>query len=670
MGKQHVDGFVVLVLLLTLASPALAGVGRWTPFGPPQGALLTVAVDAAGNLYAATEHSGVYKSADRGATWSWSSLGMGSEEVEAIAVDPEDDEIYAVGERRFFRSTDAGAHWVAVGRLPARDEDFGTGDALALAPGEPDTIFLGHGKALLRSTDAGATWEKMLDTSTAILSVLVDPNDPQSVFVGTAQPGALFHSVDGGATWVPVTEVEAAPDFPAELDPFSYGVADLDAVPTAPTTLFAVAGLRLYRSTDAGATWEEIRHSDPSLLYTESVAVVPGPQPRVYSFQQNSPHPALSVSDDLGETWTLVAGQARGAWLLVQPETGDLVSFGLGGVGISANEGGVWSFSPLGKLPCGIDEYPTLTPKVKLAGRRTYAVVDKRLYVSRDGGKSWAALARELSDRCVEVRDVAVDPRPGVLWAVGDGVYRSNDGGETFTEVLASTPFTQSFPFRGITLAGPRTILAHGCGVWRSVNDGATWKETLKCEILKEEYGEPEFIRITHRIDVDPQRPQVVYAGAVESGERHPPVALPYLYKSENGGQTWRLLAENSFVLTIDPNRPATVYMARPNAVLRSLERGRRWQKVSNFGLGPAPVWDPARGDLEVDPFDSRIVYAARFDGAWRSGDGGGNWSPLRAGLQGLVAGEVFPDPRRPGRLIVSTPEGLFEGRFVPPSAN
>ncbi|HJX28195.1 MAG TPA: hypothetical protein VJ885_09800, partial [Thermoanaerobaculia bacterium] len=65
MGKQHVGGFVVLVLLLAFASPALAGVERWTPFGPPAGALQTVAVDAAGNLYAATEHSGVYKSADR-----------------------------------------------------------------------------------------------------------------------------------------------------------------------------------------------------------------------------------------------------------------------------------------------------------------------------------------------------------------------------------------------------------------------------------------------------------------------------------------------------------------------------------------------------------------------------------------------------------------------------
>ena len=666
MGQQLIRRSLFLIPLLTLASPALAGVNRWTPFGPPQGALVTAAVDAAGNLYAATEHSGVYKSSDRGETWAWSGVGMGAEEVEAILVDAEDHEIYAVGERRFFRSTDAGSHWVPLGRLPAPGESTGT-NALALAPGEPDTLFFGRGKDLLRSRDEGATWEEVLETSTGIQSILVDPNDPDSVFVGTQQPGALLHSTDGGATWGPVTEVEAAPDFPAELNPFSYGVADLDAVATHPTSLFAVAGLRLFRSTDAGATWEEIRHSDPSLLYTESVAVVPGPQPRIYSFQQHGVRPALSVSEDLGETWTVVTEETRGVRLLVQPETGDLVSFDLSGIGISENQGRVWSFSPLGKLLCSVDEYPPANPKVVFAGRRTYAVANKQLYVSLDGGKSWRALARDLADRCGEIRDVAVDSRPGVLWAAGDGVYRSTDGGETFTEVLTEMPLTREFPFRGITLAGPRTLLAHGCGVWRSTDDGATWRETLKCDILKEEYTEPDFIRVVHRLDVDPERPQVVYAGAIEYGERHPPLALPYIYKSENGGQTWRLLAENSFVLTIDPNRPATVYMARANAILRSLERGRRWQKISNFGLGQGAVWDPRRGDLEVDPFNSRIVYAARFDGAWRSADGGVTWSPLRAGLQGLPAAEIFPDARRPGRLIVSTEEGLFEGRFTPP---
>lgn len=664
MGKQHVGGLVFLLLLLTLASPSLAGVARWTPFGPPSGPLQTVAVDAAGNLYAATQYSGVYKSADRGETWSWSGVGMGAEEVEVIAVDPDDGEIYAAGERRFFRSTDAGAHWTVTGRLPAPGENVGT-NALALAPGEPDTIFFGRSRELLRSRDEGATWEKVLDTPTGIQAVLVDPNDPQSVFVGTAQPGALLHSADGGATWAPVTEVESFPDHPS--DAFSYGVTQLAAAPTTPTTLFAVAGLSLYRSTDAGATWQEIRLSDPNLRYTESIVVVPGPQPRVYSFQQNGVRSALSVSDDLGETWTLVTQDTRGHRLLVQPETGDLVSFDLSGIGIAENEGRSWSFSPLGKLLCSVDEYPLVTPKVVFAGRRTYAVVNKQLYVSRDGGKSWSALARNLAESCVEVTAVAVDPRPGVLWAVGEGIYRSNDGGETWTEVRAVTPFSREFPFRGIVLAGPRTLLAHGCGVWRSVDDGATWKETLKCEILKEEYGEPEFIRITHRLNVDPERPQVVYAGSIEYGERHPPLALPYIYKSENGGHTWRLLADNSFVLTLDPNRPATVYLARPNALLRSLERGRRWQKISNFGLGQGAVWDPARGDIEVDLFDSRILYAGRFDGAWRSGDGGVTWSPLRIGLQGLAVTEIFLDPRRPGRLIVSTTEGLFEGRFAPP---
>jgi photosystem II stability/assembly factor-like uncharacterized protein len=672
MGKQHVGGFVVLGFLLTLASPALAGVERWTPFGPPQGTLVILEVDAAGNLYAATDHSGVYKSADRGESWSWSSVGMGAEQVKAIAVGPDGDTLYAAGRNRFFRSTDAGAHWIRIGQLPV-DDDGELVHFLAIAPTDPDTLYLGRGRGVYRSLDGGATWARVLTTATAVHAVLVDPNNARSVFAGTAQPGALLHSTDGGATWTPVTEVEPAPDFPPGLDPFSYGFTDLDAVPTDPATLFAVVGLRLYRSTDAGATWKEIRQEDPAFPYTDSVAVIPGPQPRVYAFLQHVEGVSvetLVLSDDLGETWTTVAEQTRGFRLRVQPETGDLWSFGPSGIGISEDEGAEWRFSPLGAQVCGTNSFPTPSQKVRFASRRTYATAGGWLFVSRDAGKSWSALGRELWDHCVKIRDVAVDPRPGVLWMVDESVYRSNDGGETWEEVVEGSQIASDFPFLGITIGSPGTVLVNGCGVWRSGDDGRSWKETLTCSVIHDEFSEPDFIRNVLRLNVDPQRPQVVYAGAVESGERHPPVSLPYVYKSENGGQTWRRLVGNSYVLAIDPTRPTRVYLARPQAILRSLQRGGDWRRVSNFGLGEGAIVNTHHVDLEVDLFDPRILYAARLDGFWRSGDGGVTWRPFNAGLRDPVAGEVFPDPRRPGRLVVSTTDGLFEGRFAPPPVN
>lgn len=676
MQAQHVRLAMFLSLFLALAPPVLAGVERWTPFGPPQGTLMILEVDAAGNLYAATDHSGVYKSADRGESWSWSSAGMGAEHVMAIAVGPDGDTLYAAGERRFFRSTDAGARWTRIGQLPAQSEGEANGELvhfMAIAPSDPDTIFLGRGLGVYRSLDGGATWARVLVTTTAVRAVLVDPNNARSIFVGTAQPGALLHSTDGGSTWAPVTEVEPAPDFPPGLDPFSYGFADLDAVSTDPATLFAVVGLRLFRSTDAGATWKEIRQDDPTLPYTESVAVVPGPQPRVYAFLQRvdgTSREVLVVSDDLGETWTTVSEQTRGTWLRVQPETGALWSFTTNGIGISDDEGAEWRFSPLGAQVCGTNSFPTPAMKVRFAGRRTYATAGGWLFVSRDAGKSWSALGRELWDQCVKVRDVAVDPRPGVLWMVDESVYRSNDGGETWTELSGVSPSGSGFPALGITVVSPGTVLVNGCGIWRTGNDGATWTNPLTCAVLHEEYSEPDFTRNVLRLNVDPQRPQVIYAGAVESGERHPPVSLPYIYKSENGGRTWRRLIGHSYVLAIDPVRPAQVYMARPFSIHRSLDRGQRWQRISNFGLGVGAVADAVRSDLEVDLFDPRILYAARFDGVWRSGDGGVTWTRFDTGLRGTAGNEIFPDPRRPGRLVVSTPEGLFEGRFAPPSAN
>lgn len=660
MGKQYIRHTIFLLSFLVFASPALAGVNRWTPYGPPQGTLQTLAADAEGNLYTSAAESGVYKSTDRGETWFWSGIGMGREWIQSIVFDPDDDELYAAGETGVFRSTDAGAHWTRTAFLPFQPSQ----KILALAPGEPDTLFLGDVENLYRSRDDGATWQKVLEiTSSAFRSLVVDPNNPQSVFAGTFggsfEPSGLLHSADGGTTWVPVTAVEGS-----VTDPFSAGVTELVAAPTTPTTLFAVAGARLYRSIDAGATWQEIQGISDIGEFVSSVAVSPGPQPRVYVFLQHVVGPssnALFVSDDLGETWELVTLETRAFSLRVTP-SGDLLSLSPGGVGVADEDGTEWRFSPLGQLQCGAS---LRSPNLRFGrGGRLYATVGGLAFISRNNGRSWAALAEELADQCVPIQDVALDPRQNVLWLAADhAVYRSGDGGETWDEVLEA-PGGEEVSFSGITLAG-RTVLANGCGVWRSQDDGATWQRTLACEVLHEEQTEPEFLRSVVRLEVDPKDSRYVYAGAIESGERHPPLDFPYVYKSADGGRTWSKLVEGAYVLAIDPSRPETIYRAQESGIYRSRNRGRSWQRISRFRL----VFGSFDVDLEVDPFHPNILYAARFDGVWRSVDGGVTWQRMSTGLRGhrgLPGHEIFPDPRNPGRLVLAS-EGLFEGRFPLP---
>jgi photosystem II stability/assembly factor-like uncharacterized protein len=672
MAKQSFRLWILVALVVLSALPARAGVGRWTPYGPPEGFLITAAaVD--GRLLAATEESGVYASADQGHTWVRASAGLGNEQIEALAVDWDDLEVYAAGQSRFFRSDDQGVHWTALGSLPAEEQPVTK--LLALAPGEPDVFFLGIGKTLYRSDDGGQTWIAVLSHTSVVLSILVDPNDANSVFVGTAAPGGLLHSADGGTTWSPVTDVQGPPELPPTTPPFSVDVTEITAADTEPTTLFAISGNRLYRSTDAGASWKYFEIPAEFRNGFDSVLATPGPSPRIYVFQQTVPIPynrkTLFVSDDLGETWTQVTGDARGTHLLVDPASGDLRSFDFSGIGIAADEGATWHFEPLG-TSCGLRSYPRPTAKIRFAPGRTYTVVSGLLWVNRNGQAGWSVLGRDLVDECIAINDVAVDARPNVLWAAAShAVYRSRDNGATWTQSLGPVPVGDGgLPFQGVTVLDSRTILFSGYGIWRSGDRGANWTETMSGLALYDQFDEPVFQRAVYRVRVDPDNPQIVYAGVIDSGERHPLRLFPNLYQSLDGGRTWRHISDQGYTVAIDPSNPKTLYLGTPDGLLRSRDRGRHWTKISDFAIGVGGF--VANGsDLLVDPRNPRVLYAARGDegegnGVWRSVDGGVTWSPLQIGLDSLPAFELFPDPRRPGRLFVAS-EGLFEGTFGVP---
>ena len=112
-----------LVSILS-ALPARAGIGHWDPYGPPAGTVISFAVHPSGrllivaeegHLYARAMESEVHASADGGRSWFWSGAGLGDERMRAVAVDPEDGDVYALGVTRFFRSTDGGITWAPFG---------------------------------------------------------------------------------------------------------------------------------------------------------------------------------------------------------------------------------------------------------------------------------------------------------------------------------------------------------------------------------------------------------------------------------------------------------------------------------------------------------------------------------------------------------------------------
>src|SRR6266852_6548526 len=175
-----------------------------------------------------------------------------------------------------WKTTDAGTVWTPI----FDNQPVGSIGAIAVAPSDPKTIYVGTGESDIRSNlssgngvyksrDGGATWSHIgLEDTRQISRIVVDPQDPNVVYVGALghvyAPNAergVYKSIDGGAHWIRVLD----------LGP-KIGVSDLAMASAAPQLLFAGAwhvrrgpwssyaptdrpGGGLYRSQDAGRTW-------------------------------------------------------------------------------------------------------------------------------------------------------------------------------------------------------------------------------------------------------------------------------------------------------------------------------------------------------------------------------------------------------------------------------
>ncbi|HET7841036.1 MAG TPA: hypothetical protein VFM21_05495, partial [Terriglobia bacterium] len=225
-----------------------------------------------------------------------------------------------------FKTVDGGTKWEAV----FKNEATASIGAVALAPSNPNLIWVGTGEANIRndvvdgagvyfSPDAGHSWKSMgLADAGQISSVLVDPHDPKNVFVGalghTWGPNAergVFRTNDGGKTWKKVFFIDD-----------STGVADLIMEPGNPEVLYAAmwhfrrypwtlvdggGASGIYRSTDGGDTWKKLTEGLPEgPIGRIALAAAPSNPHHVYALIA-AKRGMLWQSFDMGDHWTAVS---------------------------------------------------------------------------------------------------------------------------------------------------------------------------------------------------------------------------------------------------------------------------------------------------------------------------------------------------------------------------
>lgn len=290
------------------------------------------------------------------------------------------------------------------------------------------------------------------------------------------------------------------------------------------------------------------------------------------------------------------------------------------------------------------------------------------------GGLSWRSIGpATMSGRII---DLAIHPKTPRTWfvaAASGGIWKTTNAGTTFTPVFDAQS-TYSIGSVTIDPVNPNVVwvgtgennyqraVGYGDGVFKSVDGGATWSNVgLKAS---EHIG---------RIVIDPTNPDNVFVAS--QGPAWSPGGERGLYHTTDGGKTWtRVLGGGDWVgvndVQMDPRNPkiliATTHVRQrrvwgqvsggpESAIHRSTDGGATWTKVTS-GL---PTEEMGRIGLSISPKDPDVVYAiieggGDRTGVYRSTDIGASWTRMGGtSTSGLYYVEITADPHDVDRVYV-----------------
>jgi uncharacterized protein (TIGR03437 family) len=309
---------------------------------------LAITSSNAATLFAGTDGFGLFKSTDGGASWMESNSGL-TGRASTLVIDPSNPAIvYAgttglgngLGGGNVFKSVNGGTSWTRI------NNGLGTQMTgvrkLVIAPSDPSVLYLVTGSGFRKSTDAGASWTApdITGLSDEYPSALaVDPTNSAILYAGTFQAG-LLRSTDGAASW---TRLKSAPSLPG-----ASGVSAVVIDPDNPTTIYFSPGLAgaVYKSTDSGETWTAANVGLPAAVVSNLI-IDPANPSDVYALTGTG----LFKSANAGASWISVnSGLPYSIGALAISSTPDSVTLYVGTIGagvLKSTDGGA-SWQPTG----------------------------------------------------------------------------------------------------------------------------------------------------------------------------------------------------------------------------------------------------------------------------------------------------------------------------------
>lgn len=283
-------------------------------------------------------------------------------------------------------------------------------------------------------------------------------------------------------------------------------------------------------------------------------------------------------------------------------------------------------------------------------------------------GMKWRQIGPFRGGRVLAVAGVPGDPNTYYFGAVSGGIFKSMNGGVTWTPVfdhestssigaIAVADSDHNILYAGSGEACLRGNISYGDGVYKSTDAGRTWTNVG----LKDS-------RHIGAVIIDPRNPDIVLVAAL--GHAWGPNTERGVFRTADGGKTWQKVLykdENTGAIDIvfDPKNSSIVYAAlwqvrrQPwyfnsggpgSGLYKSVDGGLTWKQLTGHGL---PEGELGRIGISVSGADSNRVYAlieAQKGGIYRSEDAGNTWtlvnSDERYRQRAWYFTHIFADPK------------------------
>lgn len=627
-------------------SLALAAISRdgWRWLGPGNigGRVRALDIDPADPqiMFAGSAGGGIWRTTNGGASWSPVDDFMESLAVSTIVRRPGNpNEMYAgtgegfqnedaLGGAGIYKSTDRGLTW---SRLPATAGFVDSINRLAFSPNGQILLASSDGAGLRRSTDGGATFRTIaLPRLNPTAQVVFHPTDSSRALLGFLSSGAVAYTIDGGLTWRLSSGFNAT------------GRVEVAYARSTPSIVWAsvedVNQGSIYRSTDGGVTFSFIRtvgHLAFQGGYDNAIWVNPVDPNHVLAGGVT-----LSETQDGGNSWRTVGFAMHVDYHAIVGHPGfdnaanRTVFFG--------NDGGLFkaTLDSIDLAAVSLNNNLGVTQFYGGAGIAATGVIvggtqdNGTLRHRPDQGTIWQQIAGG-DGGYTEADPTSADTVFGelkflrVFRAVGNSVqfiYNGIADADRRANFLAPIVIDPN---------DPRRMLAGGASLWRTADVLAvnpSWTAVKPSITSGGDY--------IGAVTIWPPDSNVIWVG----------YNFGRVFKTANGtaaSPTWTEVTtpESVFVsrLLIDPFDRNVVYLASgsfgPQNVRKSVDGGVSWTDATgsgSTGLPNAPVYD-----LEMDPSDHNTLYAATEVGLFTTEDAGASWrlphdGPANTRMDGL----------------------------------